>query len=53
MRRIFFSLLSFLLGIKKNKTNATKTVIILIDGLGYDTLTFALQKKNVPASQNY
>lgn len=49
MRRIFFSLLSFLLGIRKNKTNATKTVIILIDGLGYDTLTFALQKKKCPS----
>lgn len=48
MRRIFFSFLALFLGITKSKKKETKTVIILIDGLSYDSLSYAIQKRKCP-----
>lgn len=48
MRKLIFSVLLFLFGLKKNTSNQKRTIIILVDGLSHHALKYALQKNKCP-----
>lgn len=48
MRKVLFSFLLFVLGLKKDTSSVKRSLIILIDGLSHDVLVQSIQKNKSP-----